>query len=184
MRRSLVAALCCLALSLACSAAAWAGKLNAADYPLRVHIFGLSGHAQYYYGSLMHTDGSGRANLYENSTPTAFDFNFRCGFRLMTSIGFETYMARWKKPGSTMELLVPEVGHADKADLCELEVTMKPGEAYLKHNGIIGEESASMFKEWMVKHQYDPEHGLNEPIRTAEQPAGAPPATPPAQQQQ
>jgi hypothetical protein len=157
-----------LAVCLLCSTEASAGKISAADYPLRVHVFMISEHFQYYYGSLTRSDGNGRANLYENSTPSAFDFDFRCNVRLMGSMGYETYMARWKKPGSTMELLIPDMGHPDKVDLCVLDVAMKGGMAYYKRAGITLEEPVASFKDWMVKHQYDPEHGLNQPINLSQ----------------
>lgn len=44
-----------------------------------------------------------------------------------------------------------------------LKVEMK-NSAYVRHNGVLEEESVAKFKEWMEKHQYDPEHGRNEPL--------------------
>jgi hypothetical protein len=35
--------------------------------------------------------------------------------------------------------------------------------AYVQHNGLLGVEPSDRFKEWMVKHDYDPEHGKNTP---------------------
>ncbi|MDR3751475.1 MAG: hypothetical protein P4K94_08325 [Terracidiphilus sp.] len=170
MRRAFFCMLSGLAVCMLLSITAFASKLNASDYPLRVHIFNDSGRSHYYYGyryssgSLSSVDGEGRANLYENGMPEAFDFSYRCHVQLMFSMGFETYMARWKKRGQTLELLLPEMGHPDKADLCELQVMMKDGVAYYKHNALMGSEPSAKLKEWMVKHQYDPEHGLNDPI--------------------
>jgi hypothetical protein len=116
-------------------------------------------------------DGEGRANLYENGEPRGFDFSYRCGERLRGSAGFETYMARWKKPGRTLEILQPQFGKPGAFDSCEMKVEMKEGMAYFKRNGLLGEESAAVFKEWMVKHQYDPERGMNEPMAAAPEPA-------------
>lgn len=190
MRRALFCVLSGLTVCLLCSASAFATKISAADYPLRVHVFMISEHFQYYYGSLVHSDGNGRANLYENSMPAAFDFDFRCNVRLMNNMGYETYMARWKKPGSSMELLIPDMGHPDKVDLCVLAVSMKTGMAYYKRNGLTLEEPSAAFKDWMVKHQYDPEHGLNQPVDLTqggptvnEVGPATPPAAPPAQPQ-
>lgn len=139
-----------------------ARKANAADFPLRVHIFEFNGHSHYYGRSLDEVDGEGRANLYENGVPRGFDFSYRCSDRLRVSPGFETYIARWKKPGQTLEILLPVFGKPGTGESCELKVLMKDT-AYFRHNGLLGEEPASVFKEWMVKHKYDPEHGLNEP---------------------
>ena len=38
--------------------------------------------------------------------------------------------------------------------------------AYMQHNGMLGTEPIARFKEWMVKHDYDPEHGKNNPTMT------------------
>ena len=158
------------------STVALAGKTSAADYPLRVHIFSYNGHSHYYSGTLDMVDGEGRANLYENGEPRGFDFSYRCADRLRASPGFETYMARWKKPGKDIEILLPVFGKPGAADGCELKVLMKDS-AYTRHNGLLGEEPAAAFKEWMVKHQYDPEHGKDLPVNPPNaQPATASPA--------
>lgn len=158
--------------------AALAGKWSAADFPLRVHIFGHNGVSHYHNGALDAADGEGRANLYENGQPRGFDFGYRCGERLRNSVGFETYMARWKKPGRQLEILTPVLGgKPGQMDSCELDVTMKDG-AYFMHSGALGEEPQDRFKAWMEKHKYDPEHGLNEPV--ALEPAPAAPAGPSA----
>lgn len=175
MRRYLVAGISCLVLVLGFSVPASAGKLNAADYPLRVHVFGLNaGHAHYYYGYMNRADGDGRANLFENGQPTGFDFNYECAQRLHANPGYETYMARWKKPGAELELLLPVYGKPDAMDVCSLKVVMKMGTAYFKHNGAVGEEPTEVFRNWMVKHQYDPEHGLDMPVQPGQ--GTAPPA--------
>lgn len=151
------------ALLLVLSTVALAGKPSPADFPLRVHIFGHNGHSHYYYHALNSVDGEGRANLYENGEPRGFDFGYRCADRLRNSIGYDTYMARWKKPDRVLEILLPELGGKPGAvESCDLEVAMKDA-AYYRHNGQIGEEPASAFKAWMIKHQYDPEHGMNGP---------------------
>jgi hypothetical protein len=77
----------------------------------------------------------------------------------MNSIGYETYPARWKKPGKELQILLPADGGA-----CDLKVDVKPDVAYRRHNGSLIEEPAAKFKEWMVKHQYDPEHGMDLPV--------------------
>ena len=185
MRHSLVAGVSSLALCFVISTVAWAGKLNAADYPLRVHIWGLNDQtSHYYYGSFNRADGEGRANLYQNGDPLGFDFSYQCGERLHGTPGYETLMARWKKPGSELEILLPVYGKPDARDACDLKVVMKDGMAYYRHNGQMGEEPASVFKRWMVKHQYDPEHGLNQPVRDPQEPPAESPAASPAQPQQ
>ena len=55
------------------------------------------------------------------------------------------------------------IGKTDKYDKCKFEVQMKDF-AYVQHNGVLGTEPTDRFKEWIVKHDCDPEHGKNTPI--------------------
>jgi hypothetical protein len=172
MRHILLGGLSVFAGCFVLSTAVLAGGHNAADYPLRVHIFQYNGHSHYAYHSLDMVDGEGRANLYENGEPRGFDFSYHCMDRLRTSAGFETYMARWKKPGKEIEILLPVFGKPGAMEGCSLLVDMKDNMAYARHNGLLGEEPSAKFKEWMIKHDYDPEHGKNEPVSTAPASAG------------
>jgi len=96
--------------------------------------------------------------------------------RLRVSAGFETQVARWKKPGRAVEILLPEFGKPGAMDPGELEVDMKDQTCY-RHSGGLDEVPAARFKEWMDRHQYDPVHSRNEPVAlAAEQGAAAPPA--------
>jgi hypothetical protein len=140
------------------SIAAFAGTRNPADFPLRVHIFEHSSHSHYHRRALEEVDGEGRANLYENGLPRGFDYSYVCDKRLMNSVGYETFMARWKKPGATLQLLLPAMG-----ETCDLKVDLKDA-AYYKHDGELKEEPAAAYKAWMDEHEYDPEHGKNEPL--------------------
>lgn len=152
----------CLAGVLSCllfSVVAMARSYTPADFPLRVHLFGHNSHSHYMNGVLVWVDGEGRANLYENGQPRAFDYSYRCENRLMNSVGYETYMARWKKPGKTLEIFLPVMGKP-----CDVKVALKQSVAYYKHHGYVEEEPAELFKQWMEKHQYDPEHGKDVPV--------------------
>ena len=146
-----------------CGLTALYAGVHLTDYPLRVHIHTVSQHSHYMRGMLNFVDGEGRANLFENGEARGFDYSFRCGQRLMTSPGYETYPARWKKRGKELDMLRPIMGRPDAAGSCVLKVEMKDG-AYFRHNGALEEEPVVMFKEWMAKHEYDPEHGRNEPV--------------------
>jgi hypothetical protein len=178
MRRVFLFVLGLVAGCLVTSTIARAAGHNIADYPLRVHIFQFNSHSHYYRAggysgasSLDAVDGEGRANLYENSEPRGFDFSYNCGQRLMVSPGYETYPARWKKPGQTLEILQPVLGKPGAFDACEMKVGLKDT-AYYRHNGLMDEEPAAAFKAWMEKHQYDPEHGTTMP-QPAPTPASA-----------
>jgi hypothetical protein len=145
---------------------------NPADYPLRVHIYSHNGVSHYSgYGgshSLEGVDGEGRANLYENSQPRAFDFHYECEERLMNSGGYDTLPARWKKPNEELEVLILVTGKT-----CKFHVAMQDGIAYHNHNGKFGEEPAEKYKAWMDKVQYDPEHGKNVPIKPPDEDASS-----------
>jgi len=146
---------------------------NPADYPLRVNIFHHSSYSHYYgpsgIRSLNDVDGEGRGNLFENGEPRGFDFRYNCSNRMMNSAGEETFRARWKKPGTELEMLLPA-----GAGTCTLKVEMKDGMVFRRsRNGVLIEMPAAKFKEWMVKYQYDPEHGKEVPVPPAPEPKPA-----------
>ena len=137
---------------------------NIADYPLRIHIFGRSETTFYHHESIDEARGEGRANLFENGEAHGVDFSFSCSEKLKASFGYETYPARWKKPGKELVVLFPVFGETGKYFTCDLKTDVKDF-AYTRHNGSMGSESIADFKAWMVKHDYDPEHGKDVPAR-------------------
>ncbi len=152
-----------------------ASKRNPADFPLRVHVYECNQIIQMGpSGGINFVDGTGRANLIENGEPKGFDFSFRCLDHVNYSSGYETYLARWKKPNAVLEILVPVMGKPNATNACELKVALKDGLVYHTHNGRLLEQPAAIYKKWMEKVQFDPEHGKNEPIS----PATATPAAP------
>jgi hypothetical protein len=161
-----------LAICALLSTTAFGGGHNAADYPLRVHIFEHNSHSHYYHRTLDWVDGEGRANLFENGEPRGFDYSYRCSDRLRNSPGYETYMARWKKRDQTLEILLPKLGNPSATESCDLKVEMKDI-AYYRHGNTLDTEPPTAFKQWMEEHQYDPEHGKNEPVTVAPKHAGA-----------
>ncbi len=134
-----------------------------ADYPLRLHIFNRSETTFYHNRLVDETKGEGRANLFENGEPHAIDFSFECPDKLMPSFGFETYPARWKKPNEVLVILVAEKGKTNKYFTCDLKTTVKDY-AYVLMNGRLASEPPAKYKEWMLKHEYDPEHGKDQPL--------------------
>ena len=180
MRSDFMRALSAFATCLLLATPAIAGKYKPDDFPLRVHIVERNGVRHYYHpgywaggAQLDKVDGLGAANLFENGQPLGFDFNYDCGQPLTPQRGYETFMARWKKQGRELEILMPKMGgKPDEMNSCELKVAMKQDTVYIRRNGQIREQPAAVFKQWMVKHQYDPEHGMNEPVlgRNASQP--------------
>ena len=139
---------------------------NLADYPLRLHIFGRS-QTSFYYSrarSLDETQGDGRANLYENGEARGLDFNYQCSYKVRASFGYETYPARWKKPGKTLVVLMPIFGQSGKFYTCDFNADMKDF-AYAEGKNGLRSEPVAQFKLCMQRHDYDPEHGKDVPVR-------------------
>jgi hypothetical protein len=137
---------------------------NPADYPLRLHIFGRSETTFYYRRTEDEAKGDGRANLYENSEARGLDFNYQCGYKVRPSFGYETYPARWKKPGKTLVVLLPIFGQSGKFFTCDFNADMKEF-AYAEGKGGLRSEPVAQYKLWMQRHDYDPEHGKDVPVR-------------------
>jgi len=95
---------------------------------------------------------------------------------MQTSSGYETFPAKWKKPGQELVILQQQFGKTSY-DTCRLKVLVKDF-VYISHNGNLTTEPVDVFKQWMAKHDYDPEHGKNTPLRTTPEntPAAANPA--------
>jgi hypothetical protein len=136
---------------------------NPADYPLRLHIFTREEHTHYHRGIEDFSVGDGRADLFANGEAHAVDFHFDCGEKIESSLGFETYMAKWRKPGKQLTVLFPVFGHAGKFFTCDLDTDVKPDVAYFRQKGSLNTEPVATFKAWMQEHNYDPEHGKNTP---------------------
>ena len=171
MRRILSCSLSELAASAVFSTAALAGT-HVADYPLRVHIIQNSNRTHYHDRIMDYVDGEGRGDLYENGQPRGFDYGFHCSDRVRFSPGYETYPARWKKAGRELEILQPVMGKPGAMWACDLKVDMKDM-VYIRRNGMVDQEPVAVFKEWMEKRQYDPEHGKNEPTAATPAPGDA-----------
>jgi hypothetical protein len=168
MRVSLVLCLCLLF----GSAALNAESKNPADYPLRIHVFGHDQTTFYHNRNAEESKGEGRANLFENSEAKGVDYTFDCSQKLKSSFGYETYPAKWKKPNQELTVLLPVFGKANTYFTCNLKTDVKDF-AYITHNGRMASEPTPEFKAWMAKHNYDPEHGKDIPLRLEPQ-AGAP----------
>lgn len=154
---------------------AFAESKNPADYPFRIHIFNRSETGFYHQRQLEDSKGEGRANLFANGEVHGIDFNFECSEKLKDSFGYETYPAKWKKPDRELIVLLPVFGKTGSYFTCDLHTDVKAF-AYTKHNGNMSQETPEAFKEWMVKHDYDPEHGKYMPTKTEPQPADAKPS--------
>jgi len=161
---------------------------NPADYPLRIHVFNRAETTFYHDRYEEEAKGDGRANLFENGEAHGVDFSFDCSEKLRASFGYETYPAKWKKPDQELIVLLPVFGKSNTYFTCNFKTDVK-NFAYASHDGRMSSEPVADFKAWMVRHDYDPEHGKDMPTKTqpsseAAQPAAAqPPGAPAAPQQ-
>jgi hypothetical protein len=147
---------------------------NPADYPLRIHVFGRNETTFYHNRYADEAKGEGRANIFENGEARGADFTFDCSEKLKDSFGYDTYPAKWKKPGQELVVLLPVFGKTNAFFTCNFKTDVKDF-AYLRRNGKLTSEPVAAYRQWMSKHEYDPEHGKNVP--TKPQP-GEEPATP------
>ena len=138
---------------------------NPADYPLRIHIFQRNETTFYHHRVEEEAKGEGRANLFASGEVHGVDFSFECSEKLKASFGYETYPAKWKKPDKELTVLLPVFGKTGSFFTCDLKTDVKEF-AYVSHNGQMSSESSAEFKAWMVKHNYDPEHGKDMPTKT------------------
>lgn len=159
MRRLCSALLITFMMPYDASLPAFAGINSQADYPLRVHVY----ETKWHFHPDGRADGVGRANLFEHGEPRAFDYTFNCSQLFRHSMGYETYPAKWRKRNGELEILGPVPGQPSQFRECILEVVMKDAAYYTTPGGKLHEEPASVFKTWMEKHNYDPEHGKNMP---------------------
>jgi hypothetical protein len=171
LSRALAAPAACLMLFVSATALHAQSK-NPADYPYRIHIFNQDETTFYHNRHADESKGDGRANLFAKGEVHAVDFSFDCGQKLKSSIGFETYPAKWRKPGQELVVLLPVFGHSNTFFTCTLKTDVKSF-AYTRHNGAISQEPSADFKAWMDKHGYDPEHGKNTPAHAAGKPGAS-----------
>jgi hypothetical protein len=169
LRRFSIIVLCELAGGLLLSTGAGAGGRNLADYPLRVQILDWKGFDQSTLGTLDFAKGIGHGNLFENSAARGFEFTFRCSDRLRASVGFETFPAKWSKAGLELDMLTPVIGKPGSFNSCRMKVELKDSVFIFRNRQLMAVPIAT-YKAWMVLHQYDPEHGMNDPILTAPAP--------------
>ena len=99
---------------------------SSADYPLRIRIYSKDAVNAYFYTTVQEQKGEGRSNLFEGDDVHGVDFNYSCSEKLPNSFGYETYPAKWKKPGQSIEVVFGEIGsNPDSFQACEFKVAMK-----------------------------------------------------------
>jgi hypothetical protein len=160
---------------------AYGESKDPADYPLRIHIYNREQMTFYHNRMLDESRGEGRANLYDNGEPWGVDFTFHCAYKLRPSLTlFETYPAKWKKPNAELVVLFPEFGKTDSYFTCNLKTALKDQLYIMRGPGQLSTMPKAEFKAWIIKHDYDPEHGKHMPKRLDRPATGASPSAAPS----
>ena len=60
---------------------------------------------------------------------------------------------------------MPVFGKSNTYFTCDFKTDVKPFAYATSRDGRMSEEPADQFKAWMVKHDYDPEHGKDMPAK-------------------
>jgi hypothetical protein len=187
MQRAILFALSAVVSCFAFSTAALAGGPNPDNFPLRVHILKYASRSSSSRGGKNlsgiedFVDGQGVADLFENGEPRGFEFTSSCTNPPASSSGYGSFPARWKKKEKTLEILLPQTGKPWNLESCELRTEMAEGVVFYWKNGSLAVEAAKVLKDWMVKHQFNPEQGKDEPILAAGElpaPGGTGPSDP------
>jgi hypothetical protein len=97
----------------------FAGK-NLADYPLQIQVIESHWHRE--HGMV---DGYGRGDIQDVDSIHAFDFTYSAGEPFHRTVGDAHYLAKWKKEGLRLEMLVGEIGSPDKFISYDLKTSMR-----------------------------------------------------------
>lgn len=104
----------------------FAGK-NLADYPLQIQVI-----ESHWNRPLNNVDrrfggveGWGRGNIKDGDSIHGFDFTYTAAEPFHRTTGDGHYLAKWKKDGLKMELLVGEIGAPDKFQTYDLKTTVR-----------------------------------------------------------
>jgi len=156
---------------------------NIADYTLRLKIYNRDETTFYHARVEEEAKGEGRGDLFDGDDVHGVDFSFACDEKLKASFGYETYPAKWKKPGKVLTVLLPVFGKSSTYFTCNFDTDVKDF-VYTRHQGRMGSEPEARYKAWMAKHDYDPVHGKNapknlDPKEDADQAEPAAASTPP-----
>jgi hypothetical protein len=113
-----------------------AGK-NPAEYPLQIQV--IESHwnrpinnVDRRYGGV---EGWGRGDIKDGDSIRGFDFSYTAAEPFHRTVGDGRYLAKWKKDGTKMELLVGEIGSPDKFHAYDLKTTVRDDVYVRGHDG-------------------------------------------------
>jgi hypothetical protein len=137
---------------------------NIADYTLRIRVYSKDSTTFYHNRIEEESKGEGRGDIFEGDDVHGVDFNFACDEKFKASFGYQTFPARWKKPGRVLTVLLPIFGKSNTYFTCNFNTDVKDF-VYNRHDGHMSSEPEARYKLWMAKHEYDPVHGKDAPIK-------------------
>lgn len=145
MKNSRFALLLTLAALVICVPAVLVAKRSLGDYPMRLHIY-QTNWTRNGYGY----HGYGRANLFdEQGAPHGVEYTYDCEDHLMASNANESYPAKWKKSGQSIEVIFGEIGQKpDDFHACEFKIAIKSFVFYRQNGGL----DTGTAEEFMAKH--------------------------------
>jgi len=97
-----------------------AGK-NLAEYQLQIQVLESHWH-RHRDGSV---DGWGRGDINDGASVHGFDFSYEAPGPFHKTVGGDHYLAKWKKAGLKLEMLVGEIGAPDKYVSYELKTSVR-----------------------------------------------------------
>jgi hypothetical protein len=133
------------------SVALLAGK-NPADYPLQIQV--IESHwnrpvspVDRRFGTV---DGWGRGNIKDSDSIRGFDFSYSSVEPFHRTVGDARYLAKWKKDGLKMELIVGEIGSPDKYRTYDLKTSVRE-DVYIRGSDGAVAVSQQEYKDKYVK---------------------------------
>ena len=109
-----------------------AGK-NLADYPLQIQVVESHWHRHRHNG-IETVDGWGRGDVRDGESIRGFDFTYESAEPFERTVGDAHYLAKWKKESLKMEMLVGEIGSADKYQTYDLKTSVRE-DVYVRGSG-------------------------------------------------
>ena len=111
---------------------AHASPRDLSPYTLRLQVMQVTETTQFAY-----TNGIAQANVIDGDKIQGADLKFNCNFRVLPTNGSDRYLAKWKKPERSIELLVAEIGHPDNLRSCDADVTLKSYVYFRYPSGVV-----------------------------------------------
>jgi len=126
---------------------------NLADYALQIQV--IESHWNRRHGTV---EGWGRGDVRDGDSIRGFDFAYTSGEPFHRTVGDTHYLAKWKKQGLKMELLVGEIGSPDKYVSFDLKTTMRDDVYVPGPNGAVA-VSQQEYKEMEKETEKETEKG-------------------------